>query len=409
MTTIPGNFITRRAFAGGLAGLAAAALTSSRSAVPAARPVTPLRHLVIACQENRSFDHYFGYYPRAGTFGVPTGYVQPNGHGGMAKPHHLTLTATADIGHIWRDIHAEYDNGKMDGFYTTDGPPALGYFNAGQLAYYYALADHFTLCGNYFCSVLGPTSPNRLYLFSGTSGGNTSNAIAFGSLAWPTILDVLDQAGISWKVYNGQGGDVEGLNALRYFKKWLHDPRVNAGEGEYFTDLQQGTVPRVAFIVPGILTCEHPPVPISWGQSYIRDRVRALMASSLWESAAFILTYDEGGGFFDHVAPPQLDAYGAGVRVPALVISPYAKRGHIEPTIYDHGSLLKFIEAVFGLPTLASLNHQFDISTPARNNDASHGAASGPAAPPRDGHPATGNLLETFDFTQDPHYLPGLP
>jgi phospholipase C len=407
VNSIPSNTITRRSFIGGMGGLTVATLAPGRPVARAASGATPLRHIVIACQENRSFDHYFGYYRRAGAFGVPAGYAQPNGHGGIVKPYHLTSTSTSDIAHEWRDIHAELGHREMNGFYTTDGALALGYYNAGQLAYYYALADRFTLCGNYFCSVLGPTTPNRLYLASGTSGGNTSNTIADGSLRWPTILDLLDQAGITWKVYNGFGGS--SLNPFISFVKWMKHPRVNAPEGAYFTDLQHGTLPQFAFIVPGALTCEHPPVPITWGQSYIRDRVKALMASSVWKSSAFILTYDEGGGFFDHVVPPQLDAYGAGFRVPTLVVSPYAKRGHIEATVYDHGSVLKLVEAVFGLPTLASLNRQFDTHTPGQNNAAANGAATGPAALPRDDHPATGTLLELFDFTQDPHYLPTLP
>jgi phospholipase C len=121
------------------------------------------------------------------------------------------------------------------------------------------------------------------------------------------------------------------------------------------------------------------------------------------------LTYDEGGGYFDHVAPPQVDAYGMGLRVPTLVISPYAKRGYVSGQLYEHASILKFIERRFGLPTLASVNHQFDSSTPGVNNDAADGKASGPPAPPRDGLPAIGDFYEVLDFAQDPRYQPPLP
>jgi phospholipase C len=124
-----------------------------------------------------------------------------------------------------------------------------------------------------------------------------------------------------------------------------------------------------------------------------------LQASSAWESAAYILTYDEHGGYFDHVAPPVFDAYGAGIRVPAWVISPHAKKSHMETTVYEHTSTLKFIEAVFGLPTLASINHRFDDSTPGGpNNEAAGGSPAGPPAPPRDGRPDIGNLMECFTF-----------
>jgi phospholipase C len=115
--------------------------------------------------------------------------------------------------------------------------------------------------------------------------------------------------------------------------------------------------------------------------------------------AAYFLTYDESGGFFDHVRPPRLDAYGLGFRVPAWVISPFAKPGHLEPALHEHSSVLKFIEATFALPTLASINHHFDATTPGgRDNEAAGGQASGPPAPPRDGMSGIGNLLGCFSF-----------
>jgi phospholipase C len=128
--------------------------------------------------------------------------------------------------------------------------------------------------------------------------------------------------------------------------------------------------------------------------------ITALMQSSAWDSSAYILTYDEPGGYFDHVAPPQLDAFGLGVRVPTWVISPWAKPGHLEPTLYEHSSILKFIESVFGLPTLASVNHMFDAATPVGGNyqAAPSGATAGPPAPPRDGRSDIGNLMECFSF-----------
>lgn len=188
------------------------------------------------------------------------------------------------------------------------------------------------------------------------------------------------------------------FNPFALFARWAADPRVNLDDAEYFSDLRRGSLPRFSFLVPDLLSCEHPPAAITWGQAYIKEHIDALMASSAWHSAAFVLTYDEGGGFFDHVPPPRLDAYGAGIRVPALVVSPFARRGHISSTTYDHGSILKLVEAVFGLPTLASINHHFDARTPGANNEAARGAAHGPATPPRDGCRETGNLLDVFSF-----------
>jgi phospholipase C len=131
-----------------------------------------------------------------------------------------------------------------------------------------------------------------------------------------------------------------------------------------------------------------------------QEVIAALRNSSAWESSAFILTYDEHGGYFDHVAPPQMDAFGLSMRVPAWVISPFAKKSHLEPTVYEHTSTLKFIERVFGLPTLASVNHRFDAGTPVGPNyqAAPSGATLGPPAPPRDGREEIGDLMECFAF-----------
>src|SRR5580704_5794469 len=140
---------------------------------------------------------------------------------------------------------------------------------------------------------------------------------------------------------------------------------------------------------------------IRWisGKRFSSKLITALQQSRYWARAAYFLTYDEGGGFFDPVVPPVLDAYGAGFRVPTWVISPYAKKSHLEPAIYEHSSLLKFVERVFELPTLASMNHQFDTQTPgAPVNDAADGGTSGPPAPPRDGRTDIGDMTDCFDW-----------
>lgn len=372
-----------------------------------------ITHVLIACQENRTFDTYFGYYPKAGTFGIPANYTQPDGSGGSVTPQHATQASTQDINHTWSAIHSEWNNGQMDGFMTTDGANAMIYYDGSDLPYYYALADAFTLCGNYFCSLLGPTAPNRLYLWSATSGGNTSNRISHGSLSWPIIIDLLDASNITWKCYNfGLGVTTQTLemfNTLIYFSKWHNDPRIMFTENDYYNDLQAGTLPQVSFMITEGQVSEHAPQSVLAGQQRIAKVINALIQSSSWTSSAFFLTYDEGGGFFDHVAPPQLDAYGPGVRVPMLVVSPYAKRGYVSGHLYEHSSVLKYLERRFGLSTLASVNHQFDTSTPGTNNSAANGGASGPAAAPRDALAQIGDFYEAFDFSQDPAYNPPLP
>ncbi len=373
-----------------------------------------INHVVIAIQENHTFDTYFGFYPHAGSFGIPEDYAASDGKGGTLKPHHLTSLVPSNINHDWQSIHREWNNGKMDGFFVADGLTAMGYYNGNDLKYYYALAQAFTLCGNYFCYQLGPTLPNRLALWAGTSGGVTiGTAIPRGSLDYPTIVDVLDAHHVTWKCYNlgtalGSVPEIEFFNPLPFFKKWQTDRRLYHTEIDYHLDLSHNTLPQVSFIISDGPFSEHPPVPIGLGQAKMSSIIDALMNSTSWQSSVLFLTYDEGGGFFDHVAPPVVDAYGMGMRVPMIMVSPWAKRGYVSGQLYEHASILKFIERRFNLPTLASLNSQFDTSTPGKYNDAANGKNSGPPAPPRDGLKQTGDFLEAFDFTQSPAYKPVL-
>jgi len=393
----------------GLAGFAAPFLSlgsSISTARAASRPATPIEHIVVDMQENRSFDHYFGFAPFVGRYGVPSGYSQPNGNGGSVQPFHFTSLSTPDIGHGWNATHSEYDAGKMDGFYTTNGINCMGYYLQADLPFYYSLFNDFTLCTNYFCSLMGPTWPNRFYLAAGTSGGITTNGIwGYGVFDYPIILDLLEAAGVSWKIYNIGWDSVpfgNTDNVFVFWKRWAHDQRTRGSKGDYLNDLRLGRLPQVSFIIPSFARGwdEHPPADVSVGMGIQEQLITALMDSSAWASSAYILTYDEAGGYFEHVAPPQLDAFGLGIRVPTWVISPWAKPSHLEPTLYEHTSVLKFIEAVFGLPTLASVNHRFDAATPVGGNyqAAAPGASAGPPAPPRDGRGDIGSLLECFAF-----------
>jgi phospholipase C len=382
---------------------AAAAPRARRSRVGKSR--FPVGHVVIDCQENRSFDHYYGHAPWVGQYGIPNGFSQPDGQGGSVRPYHFEATTSPDIGHDWDAIHREWDLGKMDGFFTTDGRDAMGYYTKPDLPYYYDLFETSALCVNYFCSLLGPTYPNRFYLVGGTSGGITTNGVyGYGVLDYPIILDLLEAGGVSWKVYNIGFDDVPtgySDNVFVFFKRWAHDPRTRADKQSYLRDLRRGTLPQVSFIIPSYTRGwdEHPPADVRVGMRIQERLIGALQDSDYWPRSAYVLTYDENGGYFDHVAPPQVDAYGLGIRVPTWVISPHAKRRHLEPTIYEHASILKFIETLFGLPTLASVNHRFDDVTPGGpNNEAASGYPFGPAAPPRDRLDVIGDLTECFDF-----------
>jgi phospholipase C len=399
------TFIRGSAAAGVALGTGGALPTVIRAARRTA--ATPINHIIVSMQENRSFDHYFGFAPWIGGFGPGPGYSQPDGNGGTVAPFHFDSLATPDIPHDWDSVHAQWDGGAMDGFYTTDGIAGMGYYTAADLPFYYSLFDEFTLCGNYFCSLLGPTWPNRFYLMAGTSGGITTNGLwGYGIFDYPIILDLLDAAGITWKIYNMSWDSVpfgNTDNVAVFWKRWAHDQRTRGSKGGYLNDLRLGRLPQVSFIIPSFARGldEHPPADVSIGMGIQEELITALRESSAWDSSAYLLTYDEHGGYFDHVAPPQVDAFGLGVRVPTWVISPWAKAAHIESKVYDATSILKFIERVFGLPTLASVNHLFDTRTPGGSDyQAAGGAAFGPPAPPRDGLPKSviGDLFDCFTF-----------
>ena len=412
--------LTRRTFLkrAGAAGVAVAGgtLWASTPAAARARELgkrhAPIEHLVISCQENRSFDHYFGYAPQvqSRSLGPPPGYTQPDAAGVGHSPYELTALRSQDPPHYWRDVHDQYNGGRMDGFYrsaadrTGRGDNAMPYYTAAELPFYYSLFRNSALCANYFCSVLGPTWPNRFYLMSGTSGGITTNGRwgygIFDSPTWPIILDLLDEAAVSWKIYyigsdGVEAGDSD--NVAVFWSRWAHDPRTTATLDDYLEDCRRGTLPSVSWIIPSysMQFDEHPDADVSIGMGFQSRAISALRRSPLWHRSAFFLTYDEHGGFFDHVPPPQFDAYGLGIRVPLWVISPYARRGPLrsqKPA--DHTSILKFIERLWGLPTLASRNHTFDSSTPTGGDY----DAGGAPAPPRDGLAGLSDLFDLFDF-----------
>ena len=386
-----GDLLRRTAFAG--AALAAGL-----------RPARTLEHVVIACQENRSFDHYFGYAHQVqiAGFGPPRGYTQPDAAGRRHAPYELTSLTTPDPPHFWADVHEQVDGGKMDGFYRSSGRTGIGYYTAKELPFYYDLFADAGLCANYFCSVLGPTWPNRFYLMSGTSGGITTDGRfgpgIFDSKTWPIVLDLLEDAHVGWKIYNaGTDPIYDTDNVATFWSRWANDPRTRATKQDYLNDCARGTLPQMSWIVPSFSQHldEHPPANVDVGMRLQQELIGALRRSKAWRTSAYFLTYDEHGGFFDHVRPPRVDAYGLGVRVPLWVVSPHARKGVVtsaKPA--DHTSLLKFAERVFGLPALASRNHAFDRATPTGANYEANGAP----APPRDGLASLSDLFDLFTF-----------
>jgi phospholipase C len=409
--------VTRRTFlkGAGAAGVAVAGgtLWSTAPAAARARRVaaadTPIEHLVIACQENRSFDHYFGYATQvqAAGFGPPAGYFQPDSGGGKHFPFEFTSLSTPDPPHSWTAVHQQYDGGAMDGFWQAaqdaigDGDAAIGYYTASELGFYYSLFENSALCANYHCSQLGPTWPNRFYFPAGTSGGITTNGIwGYGVFDYPIILDLLDEAGVSWGIYNMNWDSVpfgNTDNVFVFWKNFAHDQRTRGSKGSFLNDARMGRLPQVSWLVSSFAhhKDEHPPADVSVGMGLQQELITGVRESPLWGSLAYLLTYDEHGGFFEHVAPPQIDAYGMSMRVPLWVISPYAKVGPVQSSLpAEHTSTLKLIEALHGLPTLSSRNHLFDSSTPTGSNYQANGAP----APPRDGRDDISDLLDLFSF-----------
>jgi phospholipase C len=410
--------LSRRSFLGraGAAGVAilGGTLWSTAPAAARARRLarvdTPIEHLVIACQENRSFDHYFGYAQQVqdAGYGPPPGYFQPDSGGGEHFPFEFTSLRTPDPPHSWTRVHQQYDGGAMDGFWQAaedalgDGDAAIGYYTGNELPFYYGLFADSALCANYFCPQLGPTWPNRFYFAAGTSGGITTNGIwGYGVFDYPMILDLLDEAGVSWGVYNMNWDSVPYGNTDNVFVFWsnyAHDQRTLGSKGSFLNDARKGRLPQVSWLVSSYAhqKDEHPPADVSVGMQLQADCIDAVREGPLWEKSAYLLTYDEHGGYFDHVPPQQLDAYGLGIRVPLWVVSPHvAKTGPVVSGLpAEHTSTLKLIEALHGLAPLSTRNHLFDTSTPTGSNYQANGAP----APPRDGRDDISDLLDLFSF-----------
>jgi phospholipase C len=360
-----------------------------RVATERAARTSRIKQIIVACQQNHSFDHYWGSYS-----GLPAGYGIPATYecSGIKPFHFSNLTDNnSDPNHEWTTTHEAYNGGKMNGFVSNgNGRNAMGYYRSSDLPYYYSLFPEYAMCAEYFCGVLSETLPNRLVLYAGTSGGITSDsAPPNGSITWPCITHLLANAGVSYKNYNFHCPN--NFSYLCLFKGNNDVSIMNQTSTDFMTDCKNGTLPQVSFITEAPPYDEHPTANIHIGQTMMESIIKAVQASPQWDSTALWLTYDEGGGFFDHRPPKELDAFGSGIRVPAIMISPLTKKGHVDTTYSDHASVLKFIEHVFGLPTLASVNTQFNAGTPP-----GAGQGGGKPFPPRDGNSAISDLTQLF-------------
>ncbi len=350
----------------------------------------PIDHVVVLMQENRSFDSYFGQLHFEGqphSMPEPPGAQNPNPTNPTGPPIHVfsktQYCEVADLNHSWNGTHQEIDGGRMDGFTAANVDPndptgsrAMGNYDQTDLPYYYALYNTFAMGDRYFASAPTQTFPNRLYLLAGTSFGHIRNdnfPPVTGEFSQRSVFDSLDAAGISWKVYAAQY-PLSIAFLFSHVRETADFYKVFPAS-KYFEDAAAGTLPQVAFIDPifvapnNIENDEHPPANVQVGEKFTSQVISALFASPNWGSSALFLAYDEHGGFYDHVAPPAAvppddippmlqpgDVPGAfdiyGVRVPAVVISPYSRPHFVSHVVNDHTSILHFIETRFGLPTL---------------------------------------------------------
>ena len=340
-----------------------------RSTAPAAP--SPIERIVVVLQENHTYDNYFGTYPRGdGTAGKAIRLPSTAGGPPSVPPSHSGTLTPNDLNHNWNSAHSDFDAGAMDGFVYSEGDPAtMSYFDRTDLPHYWAAADRFVLCDRYFTSAMTESAPNHLYLVAGTSGGLRDDRVP-PTLDFPSIFESLDGAGVSWKVY----GFTSWYRRFAYIQAHpLLRQRFAPGAG-FGEDLAAGRLAQVSYVIGAPGGDEHPPKNVQTGQdSVAHDLINAVGASPYWPTTAVFLTWDDFGGFYDHVAPPVVDAFGYGFRVPCLILSPYARAGLIDHVVNDHTSILRFIETRYGLAPLASrdgaandLAEAFDFAGPPR-------------------------------------------
>ncbi|OWT65445.1 phosphocholine-specific phospholipase C [Candidimonas nitroreducens] len=388
--------------------------------------IEDVRYIVVLMQENRAFDHYLGHLSGVRGYGdrfpveLPGGapvWQQPRqqpGQGSIAPFHLDTHTTSAqcvgDLNHSWGKTQAALNGGRYDRWprYKTD--MTMGYHLRQDIPFHYALADAFTVCDHYFCSIPGSTHPNRMFLMTGTNdpSGKRGGPLIdnydpvtrpyLPALTWATYPERLQQAGVSWQVYQEGTNPYDpyngnfGLNVLANFRAYIEAPAgsplrrraMTARPLEQFArDVHDDRLPQVSWLLPPAAYSEHPKWTSAYGASYISRVLDALTANpDVWSRSVLFVVYDENDGFFDHMVPPSPPAgpgqgkstvavadelhtvvnpehkprykadglpYGLGPRVPMTVVSPWSKGGHVCSQVFDHTSVIRFIERRFGV------------------------------------------------------------
>jgi phospholipase C len=358
----------------------------------------PVDHIVIVMQENRSFDHYFQKLPEHGQPEVevaPVDFTNPGVDGNPVPIHRSKLPCIADTAHSWAAVDRQIADGRMDGFVLTSegysegmtpaellmGDRSMEYLDEPDMPFYYGLARDFAIADHYHASVPGPTWPNRLYLYASSSFGRAGNSAVVPP---KTMFDELDRRGVDYRVYFS---DRVRIGA---FIEKLVPPEHTRDITAYFDDAARGDLPAVAFVCStfgaanDVATWEHPPALPQIGERWVATVIDALGKSPDWNRSALFLAYDEHGGLFDHVPPPPACApdefppesgVGSferlGVRVPMILVSPYARRHFVGHHVYDHTSIARFVQARFRLPALSARDanaeapwEMFDFESP---------------------------------------------
>jgi uncharacterized protein (TIGR03437 family) len=361
---------------------------------PTAPPgLEKIQQFVFIMQENRSFDHYFGTYP--GAEGTPPGICLPNPLGGACvAPYHNTAVVNQGGGHFYYNALTCIDGGLMDGFLPGSAGDAMGWHDYHEIPNYWSYANLYVLQDRLFESVVSFSLPAHLYMLAAQSGGyvgSTGQGYP-ASYGFPEITELLGSGKIDWRYYVNRGGAAGAAdlddgdtnvdettytfwNPLPAFPLVKNNPTQFArltNATQFYTDAQNGTLPQVSWVIPNNVQSEHPPGSITTGMNYVTGLVNAVMNSPQWDTTAIFLAWDDWGGFYDHVAPPNVDQYGLGIRVPGLVISPYSRAGYVDHRSYSFESWLRVVEERFGV-----------IPMTARDNNAA-------------------DMTDAFDFTQQP-------
>ena len=352
---------------------------------PGTDQVPEIDHIVVLMMENHSFDNILGLIGRGdgftlGSTGQPTA-KNPDGQGNYIHAFHMPTECQTDgVGNDWKVAHEAYDGGTCQGFVTSTTPEAMGYFTKDDLPFSCGMASTFPIADRYFCSAMAQTDPNRRYLIAGTSLGLINDTFPPELPPNGVIFQQLNKHGISWKDYYSN------LPTLGVFLPLLSDPSLRKGVtpiDQFYVDAAAGNLPAFSLVEPNYdQQSEENPQDIQFGDQFVSKVVNAVMSSPNWPKTMLIWTYDEHGGYYDHVPPPaaippddvppalvagdppgRFDRYG--FRVPCAVVSPFSKKNYVSHTIYDHTSILKTVEEKWNLPALtrrdANANSLFDM------------------------------------------------